>query len=62
LSTSLSAQIEGGATRVSVVPAPDTWFGVTHAADRDRSQAILRERVAAGVYPKRLADALARLG
>ena len=62
LSTSLSAQIEMEATRVSVVHAPDTWFGVTHAADRERSQAILRERVAAGVYPKRLADALARQG
>jgi hypothetical protein len=62
LSTSVSEQIELGATRVKVLQAPDTWFGITHAADRDRSVAILRERVASGVYPSRLADAIARLG
>ncbi len=62
LSTSLNAQIELEATRVRVLRAPDTWFGVTHAADRARSQAILRERGASGVYPARLADALVRLG
>ena len=62
LSTSLNAQIELEATRVRVLRAPDTWFGVTHAADRARSEAILRERVASGVYPTRLADAIARMG
>lgn len=62
LSTSISRQIEIEATRVKVLHAPDTWFGVTHAADRERSQAILRERVASGAYPDRLADGLARLG
>lgn len=62
LSTSVNAQIERGVTTVQVLRAPDTWFGITHAADRARSQAILRERVGAGVYPGRLADALARLG
>jgi hypothetical protein len=62
LSTSVSQQIELGATRVKVLQAPDTWFGVTHAADRERSMAILRERVASGAYPERLADALVRLG
>ena len=62
LSTSVNAQIELGATRVRVLHAPDTWFGVTHAADRGRSEAILRERVASGVYPARLADTLVRLG
>lgn len=61
LSTTVNAQIELGATRVKVLGAPDNWFGVTHAADRDRSQAILRERVASGAYPTRLAGALARL-
>ncbi len=61
LSTTLNAQIELEATRVRVLSAPDSWFGVTHAADRDRSGAILRERVTSGVYPTRLADALARL-
>jgi len=62
LSTTLGAQIQLGATRVRVLPAPDTWFGVTHAADRERSTAILRGRVAAGAYPERLADALLRRG
>lgn len=62
LSTTVSAQIRLGATRVKVLSAPDNWFGVTHAADRGRSEAILRERVAAGAYPRHLADALARLG
>lgn len=62
LSTSVSDQIELGVTRVKVLQAPDSWFGITHAADRDRSVAILRERVASGAYPARLADAIARLG
>jgi hypothetical protein len=62
LSTSVNAQIARGDTQVQVVRAPDTWFGITHAADRYRSEAILRERVATGVYPQRLADSLARLG
>ena len=62
LSTSLNDQVELEATRVRVLKAPDTWFGITHAADRARSEAILRERVASGVYPSRFADALARMG
>lgn len=62
LSTSVSSQIELGATRVKALQAPDSWFGITHAADRDRSAAILRERVASGAYPARLADGIARLG
>ncbi len=60
LSTAVNTQIELGATRVRVLQAPGTWFGVTHASDRARSEAILRERVASGVYPNRLADALLR--
>jgi len=61
LSTTVNAQIELDVTRVRVLQAPDRWFGITHAADRHRSEAILRERVASGAYPHRLADALARL-
>jgi len=57
----VNAQIELQATRVRVLHAPDSWSGVTHAADRDRSEAILLERVASGAYPDRLADALPRL-
>jgi hypothetical protein len=62
LSTAINGQIELGATQVRVLAAPDTWFGITHAADRSRSEAILRERVASGAYPDRLADALVRQG
>jgi hypothetical protein len=62
LSTAINGQIALGATRVKVLSAPDTWFGVTHAADRSRSEAILRERVASGAYPGRLAEALVRRG
>jgi len=62
LTTSVNGQVDLEATRVRVLQAPDTWFGITHAADRDRSAAILRERVASGVYPSHLADAFARLG
>ena len=61
LSTSVNAQIEIEATRVRVVQAPDTWLGITHASDREWSEAILRERVEAGAYPQRLISALARL-
>lgn len=61
LSTSVNAQIEIEATLVRVVQAPDTWLGITHAADRKESEAILRERVSSGAYPRRLADALACL-
>ena len=61
LSTAVNGQIELGATKVRLLNAPDTWFGITHAADRARSEGILRERVASGVYPERLADALLRL-
>ena len=61
LSTSVNAQIDLAVTSVRVLHAPDTWFGITHAADRDRSQDILRGRVAAGAYPERLGEALIRL-
>ena len=61
LPTMVNAQIELEATRVRVLQAPDTWFGVTHPDDRDRAETILRERVASGTYPRRLADVLARL-
>jgi hypothetical protein len=62
LSTSLNAQVELGTTRVRVRRTSDTWLGITHAKDLSASQAVLAERLAAGVYPADLADALARLG
>jgi len=61
LSTAVNQQIELEVSKVHVLHAPDSWFGITHAADRVRSQAILLERVASGAYPKRLAEGLLRL-
>lgn len=61
LSTAVNQQIELEVSKVSVLHAPDSWFGITHAADRARSQAILLERVASGAYPRRLGEALLRL-
>ena len=61
LSAEVNAQIERDATRVRVLQAPDTWVGVTHAVDRDRAEALLKERVASGAYPRRLGDALKTL-
>ena len=61
LSTAVNGQIQIDAARVHVLHAPASWFGITHAADRARSQAILLERVAAGVYPNLLAEGLPRL-
>lgn len=61
LSTAVNQQIELEVSRVQVLHAPDSWFGITHADDRARSQAILLERVGSGAYPKRLAEGLLRL-
>jgi NDP-sugar pyrophosphorylase family protein len=61
LSTAVNDQIRIDATRVHVLHAPDPWFGITHAADHDRTQAALRARIESGVYPDRLSRAFAGL-
>ncbi|HSG07554.1 MAG TPA: hypothetical protein VLA36_04330 [Longimicrobiales bacterium] len=57
LSTALSEQVQLGTVRVAVIQGKADWFGVTHAADREGAQAMLKARVADGTYPADLAEA-----
>jgi hypothetical protein len=57
LSTALSEQVQLGTVRVAVIQGNADWFGVTHAADREEAQAMVRARVADGTYPPDLAAA-----
>ena len=57
LSTALSEQVQLGTVRVAVIQGKGDWFGVTHAADREEAQAMVRARVADGTYPPDLAAA-----
>lgn len=54
LSTAISNQIRLSSSTVHVYHAPDPWFGMTHTADHERTQAALRSRIAAGTYPQEL--------
>jgi hypothetical protein len=58
LSSAVNGHIQTYASRVQVLDSEDSWLGITYAEDRDRFQRVLRERIAAGVYPDRLADGL----
>ena len=62
LSTAVNDQIEVGASDVYVLHAPDAWFGVTHAEDRDSAVETLRQRVDEGVYPASLAQGFSTMG
>jgi hypothetical protein len=62
LSTAVNGQVEVGAARLSVLPAPDRWFGVTHAADREMATTTLADRVESGVYPPSLTTGFTELG
>jgi hypothetical protein len=62
LSTAINELIQSEGSRVRVLHAQDPWIGLTHAEDQEPTRALLRERVAAGVYPDRLAEGLARPG
>lgn len=57
LSTALGEQVQMGTVRVAVLAGRSDWFGVTHAADGREAEALLRARVADGVYPDNLAAA-----
>ena len=61
LSTAVNDQIQIRASQVYVLHAPDTWFGVTHAEDRDQAVEILRQRVEEGAYPASLREAFSAL-
>ena len=58
LSSAINAQIEVGSARVRALRARDPWFGLTHASDQGWTQAMLLERIEAGVYPRDLARGL----
>jgi hypothetical protein len=58
LSSAVNTQIQVGSSRVRALHARDPWFGLTHADDEGWTRALLLERIEAGVYPRRLADAL----
>ena len=62
LSTAVDDQIEVGASQVYVLHAPDAWFGITHAEDRDRAVETLRQRVDEGAYPSSLAVGFSTMG
>lgn len=62
LSTAVNDQIEIGASHVFVLHAPDAWFGVTHAEDREQALETLRQRVEEGAYPASLSNAFSALG
>jgi hypothetical protein len=62
LSSAINAQIQVGSAQVRALRALDPWFGLTHADDEGWTRSMLEERIAAGVYPERLSDALAARG
>jgi hypothetical protein len=62
LSSAINAQIEVGSARVRALRARDPWFGLTHADDQGWTQAMLLERIEAGVYPRDLARGLSAAG
>lgn len=39
---------------VKVLPTSESWFGVTYRDDKERVQAGIRDRIAAGIYPENL--------
>jgi hypothetical protein len=58
LSTAINELIQTETSMVHVLHSQEAWFGLTHAEDHAPSRIQLRERIAAGVYPERLADGL----
>jgi hypothetical protein len=61
LSTAINEAIQSEGARVRVLHAEDPWLGLTHAEDQAPTRTLLHARIAAGVYPDRLAEGLARL-
>jgi hypothetical protein len=61
LSTAINEQILTQGASVRVLHADEPWFGLTHAEDAAPTRTQLFERIAAGVYPRRLSDALRSL-
>jgi NDP-sugar pyrophosphorylase family protein len=47
--------ITDGRARVRVLQTPDSWFGITYREDLPRVASSIRELIAAGAYPERVA-------
>jgi UTP-glucose-1-phosphate uridylyltransferase len=58
LSTAVNELIEAGRVRVTVIPTPGPWLGVTYREDRDRVRVAIGRLIARGAYPGRLAAAV----
>ncbi len=58
LPAAISAMIESGEARVSVLPTQATWFGITYRDDKPRVVEAIRQLVAAGEYPATLGATL----
>ncbi|HWL14181.1 MAG TPA: hypothetical protein VNR00_01170 [Opitutus sp.] len=58
LPAAISAMIESGEARVSVLPTQATWFGITYREDKPRVVEAIRQLVAAGEYPATLGATL----
>ncbi|MCE5230871.1 nucleotidyltransferase [bacterium] len=56
VTTEVDRILHEGLGTVKVLPTPETWFGVTYAADKPVVTQKLKELVEAGVYPKKLWD------
>jgi Nucleotidyl transferase len=52
--TTVNDLVSAGKTRVKVLPAEGSWFGVTYREDRPRVIESIRGLVAAGQYPEKL--------
>ncbi len=54
LPEAINALVQAKQARIRVIEAPGPWFGITHAADRDKVAAGLHELTQKGVYPSPL--------
>ena len=54
LPTAVNALVQQGQARVTVLPTPSHWFGVTYREDRPVVVESIRALVRAGEYPERL--------
>jgi hypothetical protein len=61
LSSAVNDLIQTEGLRLRVLHARDPWLGLTHAEDHAPMGALLLQRIAAGIYPNKLADGLPRL-
>lgn len=54
LPTFVADEMTAGRIDVTAWPCPEDWFGVTHAADREKLEKELKKRHDEGLYPEHL--------